>query len=224
MIRYVFLLIVASLLAALLPRHAQAQDTGSNWGANITVVSDYRYHGTTLSDEEPVLQADLTYEADSGFFAEAFVSQVADNGGDDLEVDLGAGYTSQVAGFDVTVGAVAYLYPGAEDDNLTEAYVSVERPISETVTVGAEFRYAPEQNDFGTDNSYAAAFAEVSVSDTWTVNASVGLENGFYDNKFDWSVGAEYDFGPAAVGVAWVGFEEADVRDDAVVVSLSVRF
>ena len=224
MSRYIFTLALLCLTVLALAQPASAQEADRPWEASITVVSDYRYHGVSLSGRDPALQAEVSYSHDSGFYAGAFASTVSDNGGDDIELDFDGGYAWVLPGLEVSLGAIAYVYPGADDANYAEAYVHVSHAVTETVRVGTEVRYAPDQNSFGTDNTYATVFAEWTVADDWTILTSVGQEDGYYDRKFDWNLGAEYDFGRAAVGLAWVGFDEAGFKEDAVVASFRLAY
>lgn len=216
--------LAVSLLGLFLALPCWAQDGERPWSGSVTLVSDYRYHGVSLSDGDPALQAELAYESDSGLYGGVFVASVADNGGDDLELDLDLGYGFDVSLFEVAIGAKAYLYPGADDDNYAEGYATVTLSPSEAFRLGAELYYAPEQNDLGTDNTYLAAFAEYALDPVWTVHASIGQEDGFYDDKRDWSLGVTRDFDPWQMGLTWTGFEEAGVSENAVVLSFSRAF
>jgi len=48
--------------------------------ASVTVVSDYRYRGISLSDNGPAAQAGLAYDAPGGWYAGAFLSTVKFDG------------------------------------------------------------------------------------------------------------------------------------------------
>ena len=88
-------------------------------------VSDYRFRGISLSDKDPAFQPSLTVTHQSGLYVSAWASNIADNGGDDIEVDLTAGWSGTAGAVDLNIGAVYYLYPGASDFNYVEALASV---------------------------------------------------------------------------------------------------
>ncbi len=194
------------------------------WDASVAVVSDYRYHGVSLSNGKAALQASARLTLDNGLFVGSFASTIADNGGSDIELDLELGQAFEAGALEGAVGVVAYVYPGADDANYAETYALVTYPLSHQVRLGAEIRYAPVQNSLATDNIALMAMAEIAVSPNWTVTTVVGHEDGVYDRKRHWSLGAERAFGPASVGLTWTGFDEAGLRDEAWVAALTLNF
>jgi uncharacterized protein (TIGR02001 family) len=51
-------------------------DATAQLSASVSLLSDYRFRGVSFSSEQPAAQADLNYDAASGWFAGAFVSSV----------------------------------------------------------------------------------------------------------------------------------------------------
>lgn len=88
--------------------------------ANFTMVSDYIFRGQTQTWGRAAAQ--FSFEADhkSGFYAGFFTSNVSDQWlpGANLETDLYTGFRNAIgaSGFGYDVGAIAYLYPGANWD------------------------------------------------------------------------------------------------------------
>ena len=88
---------------------------------NIGLFSQYIFRGYTQTHGDPALQGGVDIEHNSGFYAGAWASNVSwlddsdayDNGGS-LEVDLYAGYASEIGdtGISYDVGILQYLYPG----------------------------------------------------------------------------------------------------------------
>lgn len=91
---------------------AQAEVT-----ANIGVVSNYFFRGFSESDGQAAVQGGLDYEAESGFYAGTWVSNVDYDDGTSYELDFYAGYGGEFGnGLGYSVGYIYYAYPDAPDD------------------------------------------------------------------------------------------------------------
>ena len=173
----------------------------------IAVVSDYRFRGVSLSDKDIAVQPYLTVKHESGFYVGVWGSNLAENTGDDVEVDLYAGF----AGGDAVtydIGATYYVYPGVSSFN----YVEFTGKLGTTVgpaTLGGQVSYVPSQDNTGnTDNIYVATNAAIGIPDTpLTLTGSVGIEDGAFttgSNKLDWSLGLTGVVNGFTLGVAYV--------------------
>src|SRR3546814_8491674 len=106
------------LAAAALSDAALAQDSGPaaasafDISANVSLTSDYRFRGISLSDKGPAIQGGVDIGHDSGFFVGGWASSIADTGGSNVEVDIYGGYGGTVGGVDYSVTALAYISPG----------------------------------------------------------------------------------------------------------------
>lgn len=208
-LKFAALSVAMSTMAGTVP--AFAQDEAEEASGPITVtggaalVSDYRFRGVSLSDKDFAFQPYLTVKHESGLYAGVWGSNVAENAGDDVEVDLYAGF----AGGDAVtydIGATYYVYPGASGLN----YVELTGKLGTTVgpaTIGGQLSYVPSQDNTGnTDNIYVATNAAIALPDSpITLTGSVGYEDGaFGDDKIDWSIGATAAVSVFSVGVAYV--------------------
>lgn len=203
--------VALSAMAVSAPAFAQDEAAAEEESGPITltggvaVVSDYRFRGVSLSDKDFAVQPYLTVKHESGFYIGAWASNLAENAGDDLEVDLYAGFSGGDA-VTYDIGATYYLYPGVSSFN----YVEVTGKLGTTVgpaTVGAQISYVPEQdNTADTDNIYVATNAAIAIPNTpVTLTGSVGYEDGFFgDDKIDWSLGASASSQGFTLGVAYV--------------------
>ncbi len=191
--------LAALALPILAATPAMAQDEGTkplDISFSLTAASDYRFRGLSLSDKDPAIQPEISISHSSGLYVTAWGSNIADNGGDDVEIDLIAGIAREIGGLSIDAGLTYYLYPGASDSNYVELLGSVGTAVGAgdvTLTVG----YVPSQNNTDNqDNVYIAVSGTQSVTDKLSLNASFGLEDGaFGDNKKDWSIGADLDVG-----------------------------
>lgn len=222
-------LALISIAALSVAGAAQAQDL--KLSGDLAVVSDYRFRGYSLSDEQPAVQGGLTLTGSSGFYAGAWASTIDEYGADaagkgaTVEFDLSLGRAFSLGAYDFDVGLAAYTYPGGQDVNFVEIPVSVARTAGAwTWTLGGA--YAPAQANTGDeDNTYVYGSAALAPA-AWPVSldATLGWEDGaFADGKTDWSLGVSKSFGPVSLSARYVGTDAAGV-DSTVVASLGVAF
>ena len=171
------------------------------------VVSDYRFRGVSLSNKDFALQPYLTVKHESGLYAGVWASNIADNAGDDLEVDLYAGFSG---GEELTydIGATYYLYPGVSSFN----YVEFTGKLGSTIgpaTVGVQLSYVPSQDNTGNqDNIYYGTNATIALPDSpISIVGSMGIEDGAFsvgDAKVDWSLGLTAAVSGFTLGASYV--------------------
>jgi uncharacterized protein (TIGR02001 family) len=204
--------VAMSALAVSAPAFAQDEAAEEASGpitltGGIGVVSDYRFRGVSLSDKDFAVQPYLTVKHESGFYVGAWASNLAENAGDDLEVDLYAGFSG---GDELTydIGATYYVYPGVSSFN----YVEFTGKLGSTfgpVTVGTQLSYVPSQDNTGNnDNVYFGANAAFAIPDSpISITGSIGTEDGAFagaDEKVDWSLGATAAVKGFTLGVAYI--------------------
>ena len=121
---------VTAAMAAVVCMTAQAEIT-----ANLGVTSDYRFRGISQTQLDPAIQGGVDYSHRSGVYVGAWASNVAKEfypGGAGREVDLYAGYRTEVAGVALDAGVLRYDYPGTTANTDTnEVYVGASKgPVS----------------------------------------------------------------------------------------------
>lgn len=169
-------------------------------------VSDYRFRGLSLSGIDPAFQPEIVITHKSGIYGSIWGSNVSDNGGDDIEVDLVAGIARDIGKVTVDVNATYYLYPGAGNTNYIEFIGKVSTPVGPG-TVGLTVAYAPSQVHIGSeDNVYVALDGSLPIGGTpLSLTGSFGFEDGaFGDKKKDWSLGITADVAGFTLGAAYV--------------------
>jgi uncharacterized protein (TIGR02001 family) len=204
--------VAMSALAVSAPAFAQEEAAEEASGpitltGGIAAVSDYRFRGVSLSDKDFAVQPYLTVKHESGFYVGAWASNLSENAGDDLEVDLYAGFSG---GEELTydIGATYYLYPGVSSFN----YVEFTGKLGSTVgpaTVGVQLSYVPSQDNTGnSDNIYYGTNASIALPGTpLNLTGSIGIEDGAFtagDEKVDWSLGVNASTKGFTLGVAYV--------------------
>ena len=226
--------VIAALMTATSVRAKEAANAAQpasafTIDAALAVVSDYRFRGISLADKDPAVQPDLTIGHESGLYLNLWGSNIADDGGDDIEVDVTLGFAASAGGIDYDLSAALYTYPGASQFNYVELTASVSTGVG-PATLGAKVAYAPSQDNIGgVDNLYVAATGEVPIANTpFKLTGSIGVEDGaFGDRKIDWSLGASADFAGFTLGASYVDTARTfgdPLGDATVVVSLSRSF
>lgn len=229
--------VAMSALAVSAPAFAQEEAAEEAAGpititGGIAAVSDYRFRGVSLSDKDFAVQPYLTVKHESGFYVGAWGSNLAENAGDDVEVDLYAGFSG---GEDLTydIGATYYLYPGVSSFN----YVEFTGKLGSTVgpaTVGVQLSYVPSQDNTGnSDNIYYGTNAAIALPESpISIVGSIGIEDGAFtagDEKVDWSLGLTANVSGFTIGASYVDTNRKSVfafKDSSagVVFSLSYGF
>lgn len=211
------------------------------------LVSQYRFRGIGLSDEKPAVQGLVNLEHDSGIYAGAWASSTdgfGELGGSNLELDLYAGYRTELAdGVTIDGGLLYYAYPGSTGGEFEffEPYAKVGLAAGPaTVTLG--LAYAPSQDAIGgNDNLYLSADAALPVGGTpFALDAHLGRSEG--DTTLtpgggytDWSLGASASWNALTARIAYVDTDIStadalaagatrDIVGDAVVLSLTAAF
>ncbi len=202
--------VAMSALAISAPAFAQDEEEASGpitITGSLTGVSDYRFRGVSLSTKDFAIQPTITVKHESGFYAGVWASNLAENPGDDVEVDLYAGFSG---GEELTydIGATYYVYPGVSSFN----YVEFTGKLGSTIgpaTVGVQLSYVPEQDNTGNnDNIYYAANAAIALPDSpISIVGSIGTEDGAFtagNEKVDWSLGLTAAVSGFTLGASYV--------------------
>jgi uncharacterized protein (TIGR02001 family) len=211
---------------------------------NVSIASDYTFRGISQTLEEPAIQGGFDVSGPAGVYVGAWGSSV--NFGEDLalgpraqmELDLYAGIAPTLAGFDLDLGAIYYMYPGAASDlsyDFLEVGLGVSRefgPLGSGVTLA----YSPDFFAGSGSSLFAGLEASAGIPGT---RVSLGLGVGrqtIEDNDAfgtpdytTWSVGATTDLLGATFGATVVGtdlgandcFGGSDLCRSRVIVSVS---
>lgn len=178
----------------------------------LAALSDYRFRGLSLTERKPAAQATITASHRTGLYAFVFGSNVADNGGAGLEVDLGAGFATSLGPVGIDLNAMYYAYPGASSANYAELGSRASIGTG-SVELGLSVSYAPPQAALGDEsNVYAALDAHSAIPGTpIRLDVSFGIEDGaFGEARRDWAVGlsgtkAGFDIGLTYTDTARAG-------------------
>ncbi|ADL02546.1 conserved hypothetical protein [Brevundimonas subvibrioides ATCC 15264] len=177
--------------------HADAQTTPPEVAWNVAIGSDYVFRGVSQTGEDPALSGGIDLTSGS-FYVGAWASNVAFPGDDDTdaEIDLYGGVRPEVAGFNLDLGVVGYLYTN-QPDGADYSYAEIKAAASRAVgpaTLGAAVYWSPDFFGASEDEAtYVEANAAFSPADRWTVSGALGRQ--FVSSDFDyttWNAGVTY--------------------------------
>lgn len=206
------------------PASAQSIPPDTAITGSVSLVSDYRFRGVSLSDRGPALQGGIEI-AHSGWYAEAWASTLRTSGGPSGELDLSVGKRGKVHGFTYSITSTGYVFDGEP------VYFEFRSTLGHALAgarVEAEFSYAPAQSSVS-DNSYLGAKLIAPIGAAIALHAQGGREHSaFFGKKFDWEVGAGWSQGPFTFVLAMVGAEGSYIppedRKPAAVASVSAAW
>ncbi len=196
-----------AIAAVAVPGSAHAQLAGS-----VSVESDYRVRGRSVSDQRPVASARLGFEDSSGVYADGSASVVASDtdGLRYLGYQIDAGYAANLGPLwtiDVGVARDDFKapYPEGFGYSRNEAYVGATHgPVS------AYLFASPKYGRTGSPSLYGQLEGTIEPAPGWRLTAHAGalelLEaNAPYTSLFDWRLGASRQIGAFELHAALSG-------------------
>ncbi len=148
---------------------------------NITGASNYLVRGITQTNDKAALflEGTLLY---NGFFTGAWTSNIEFEGLDgDREIDLYAGYSKEIFGFETTLTYTKFLYPDSKDiANLDETEIKVVYPIDK-FSLGGKYIFGVYVENDGEKLDYYEGFASYDF-DILKLNGSAGSFEDIGDN------------------------------------------
>ena len=166
---------MAVMAAALTMAPAAAQVA-----ASISVKSDERFRGRSLSDGRPVATIGLSYDIKSGPYlgGSASVILTGDQRAGLMGAQAYAGYAQRTAsGIAIDVGIAGYAYASRYSGNRTEQYVEAYAGLSKGPLSGY-VRFAPDYLGRGTPVIYAELGATTGFTSKWKLTGHVGVQIG----------------------------------------------
>lgn len=108
----------------------ESEDGQHATSASVAMSSDYMWRGYSQTDNEMAISGSFDYGHSSGFYAGTWASNVDFALGSDqahVEVDVYAGFSNEIGetGVSYDVGVLRYMYPGTDDSDWNEYYLSL---------------------------------------------------------------------------------------------------
>jgi uncharacterized protein (TIGR02001 family) len=199
------------LFAAALPF---ASPAAAQVGTSISVFSDDRFRGYSLSGGHPVGILDLSYDAPNGFYAALSGSVVATRALQPLGLQLNGGYAKRLSsGLTVDVGVVHSNYSRYSSRNASKSYTEVYAGLAGKI-LSSRISLSSDYLKPGAWTLYGEVDANVPAGKKLRVTGHVGflapLDRRGYSGdtlrpELDWRLGLARDVGPVSLSVAWTG-------------------
>ena len=185
-------------------------------GTSVSIFSDDRFRGYSLSDGRPVGILDLSYDAPKGFYAAISGSAVATrhDGLQPLGVQLNGGYAKRLSsGLTADVGIVHSNYSSYSSRNADKSYTEVYAGLAGKI-LSSRISVSPDYLKPGAWTVYGEVDATVPAGKKLRVTGHVGLlgpldRRGYAGEtlrpELDWRLGLARDLGPVTLSVAWTG-------------------
>lgn len=218
--------IAGGSVLGLAAKGVRADDSGFSLSANAAIVSEYRFRGLSLSDHDPAIQGGFDVAHDSGFYIGTWGSSIEPYGGSEFELDIYAGYATELGGISTDIGILAYTYPGSSDTHYIELYGSVGSSF-ENISWTLGGAYVWDQDNVGSqDNIYLYLDMGMPLGDTpLSLAGHIAYEDGaFGDDKWDWNIGLAYAFKQFELSVSYVDTNVPGIGKGAIVGMLSASF
>jgi uncharacterized protein (TIGR02001 family) len=216
---------------SVVPASAHAQTSGT-----VSLVSDYRYRGVSLSDGKPAAQLGLAYDDASGWYAGVFASTIRFASPDSrgAQTQLYAGYAHRIApGITIEGGADYAVYSVGRSYEYPEIYVGFTLD-----NVSGRLFYATRHFAGSGDTFYAELNGATPLGERMRLVAHAGalrnpVEDPYYPPPrfvFDGRAGIAFDVDRFVVQIAWVGvsstgaYPMSGARRHTAVLSVSLAF
>lgn len=174
----------------------QAPWPGGSVSFEVGAATDNRSKGASKSDGDPYAFGTAEWESASGlFYAGTGFQTIKSSTGSELELSVGAGFTPEIAGFDLDLNATfkqqMNANPGADDD-AWEYTADVKRSIG-PASGRVRLQYSPDGTGSTEAWTWLAARAGWDFTDKLTGTAEIGRRE--QDNSVDytaWNAGLTY--------------------------------
>jgi len=214
-------------------------DASGQWSGSVSLVSDYRYRGVSLTDNDPAVQGAVNYDDPGGFYAGTFLSIVrfAFASGREVQALSYVGYVWQLpSGNSGEVGVDYSLFTRTHGYDYPEAYAGFT-----SGNLSGRLFYTPRYFGRFGDAIYGELNFAQPLGDRVRIVVHAGaLHSKSYNtygessgqSTFDARVGVGFDIDSFNLEVAWVGLSNAESaypfagsgRPNGVVFSVSRSF
>lgn len=195
-------------------------DAAAQTSAAVSIFSDDRLRGYSLSDGRPVGILDLSYDDPSGLYGTVSGSIVLsrDEGLQPLGLILNAGYAKRLpAGLTIDGGVTHSEYSRYSYRAATRSYTEVYAGLSGRLITGRIY-VSPDYLRHGT--VYGEINGNLPLTTTLRLSGHVGLliplrssANDEYGRDVDWRIGIVRQFGPVSVQAAWTAVRPGEELD-----------
>jgi uncharacterized protein (TIGR02001 family) len=177
----------------------------------VSVVSDYRFRGQSLSNGNPEPQLDLTLDIDRGWYAGMFLSGVNLDDHDITQLLAYGGYAHAfTSGWSWDAGIIDSHFISVADYDYAETYFGIA-----SEHVNAKLYLSPNYFGFSTRTAYAEVNGSYPLNDTWRALAHAGClvriggDKDFPAKRWDGQIGIAKMLNQWTVQLAWVAVQKS---------------
>jgi uncharacterized protein (TIGR02001 family) len=193
-----------------------AADVAAQVSGSVTLVSDYRFRGVSLSHHRPAAQVAATYDDAEGWYGGVFAStvQLAEPSDRQLQGTAFGGYVWRLSSVMTSEAGADYsAFSGGHGYSYPEVYLGVALE-----NLSARLYYAPRYFAQKSDTLYGEVNVSQPLFDRVRLLAHAGALRarnerayiGRGDNPvFDARVGVGIDFDQFSIQVSWVGISSS---------------
>jgi uncharacterized protein (TIGR02001 family) len=171
---------------------------------NAALTSDYNYRGYTLSNHLPSVSSNLeaTYAV---FFASVNTASVQIPALSHFQMTDTIGLRPVFGKLTIEGGVGYYTYPGSvTDESYPELYVSPSYAVSDKLTLGVNFYYAPNYYRTGAWENYNSVTGKYDFGSGWLLSGELGRQGFGTTNPTATSAGTKLpDYVYGNVGVTY---------------------
>jgi uncharacterized protein (TIGR02001 family) len=188
---------------------------------DVALVSDYRRGGLSRSGHAAAVQAGFDVSEPSGWSVGIWASTIDNKRGSNVELNLYGAREFELGETELTLGAMAVVFPGGQGVDYGVAQSSVSHaigPVDATLVLNYAWSQASLDEE---DNLYVALRARTPIgrlaSAPLTLGASVGRAQGHFaieGTKMDWSLSLTAAVRSFDIGISYVDTDVSDRRGD----------
>jgi len=198
---------------------------------NVALTTDYIWRGMSQTDGSPAIQGGFDADLGNGVYAGVWGSNVDFDGGESMELDIYAGWATEISGVGVDLGVIHYAYPTSNSDtDFTEVYVGLSMgPATLTQYFGVDAK----SDDIG-DKDYGN-YTDLGLDLGEYAGIALAAHVGYYDlnnndDYWDWKLAASTTYMGVDVEVAYtdvdtnsnnMGSARSEGDDEAFVLTVS---
>ena len=186
---------------------------------NAAIQTDYIWRGMTQNNGENSVNVGLDVDFENGFYVGTWGATVG-VGNSNLELDYYGGYTFEMGGIGVNIGAIQVKYDGDNQYDFSENYIALSLPMN----VGLHFSEGDELGDYA-EISWGM---DVGVGSLAIAYGDMDSSNGNADGGSHTTIGYSIPAGDLTVDLSYSDFSgdtnaNGTMADqDAVVLTISM--
>ena len=186
---------------------------------NAAIQTDYIWRGMTQNGSENSVNVGLDVDLENGFYVGTWGATVG-VGNSNLELDYYGGYTFEMGGIGVNIGAIQVKYDGDNQYDFSENYIALSLPMN----VGLHYSEGDELGDYA-EISWGM---DVGVGSLAIAYGDMDSSNGAADGGSHTTIGYSIPAGDLTVDLSYSDFSgdtnaNGTMADqDAVVLTISM--